>query len=297
MNIRKHIYNNHWTLGFIESPIGDILNGKPYKVRWLDNPYNNRWFADPFLLFVDGKEIHVLVEEFYDPINRGRISRLIIDRKSLLIKSITPILELPTHLSFPAIIRDDDKVYIYPENSASGNLDLYLYSPDSNKCEFVKNLCKQPLTDAICTSIWGEKLIFSTQLPTQNKNVLSYYAMNSDSFSKSGEIIFNSNIARNAGDWFVLNGDVFRPAQDCTTRYGGAVIIQKVIKQKDSYSFENILRIEEKYANYTLGCHTFNYLDGIAVIDVNGYRRPLIANTIKRITALRITIAKLCHAK
>lgn len=292
MSLRRFIYNNHWTLGFYEGTIEDLIGGQSYEIRWLNNPYKNRWFADPFLLNVSENIIDVLVEEFYDPINRGRISRLLIDRKSMSIQKIIPILELPNHLSFPAILKEDGQIFIYPENSESGRLDLYQINPIDNSCVYVRTLCELPLTDAIITSLFDERLLFSTHLPSQNGSVLTCYKEKDGAFIEKCEMTFNSNIARNAGDWFQVDGVVYRPAQDCNKRYGGAVIIQKVTKTGNSFCFNDVVRLEEIYGNYSLGCHTLNYLNGVAVIDVNGYRRPFLASIMKAITSFKKRIFK-----
>lgn len=287
MNLRHYIYNNHWTIGFIEEPVADIVSGKQYSVHWMKNPYRNRWFADPFILDVTDKEIKVLVEEFYDPIHRGRISKLIVNRDSYKLVEIVPFLELPTHLSFPAIKRVGDKVFIYPENGNASTLKLYQYNPATDECKEVKTLSNDPLADAIWTEMFGEELIFSTHQPTHNGSELGVYRIDGDLFKENELISFSANIARNAGDWFKIGNKVYRPAQDCTKRYGGAVILQEVIKSGSAFEFKNVCRIEHTYKNYRLGCHTFNNYKGLSVIDVNGYRRPNMANLMAKVTEIK----------
>lgn len=290
MNIRKFLYNNHWTLGFFEENISNVNIDTNHKVHWMRNPYKDRWFADPFILDVTDKEIIVIVEEFYDPINRGRISKLIVDRQSYQLKQVDVILELPTHLSFPAIIRSNNKVYIYPENSSGRGLDVYEYDIQANRCVKLRNITKMPLTDAVITNVFGKEYIFSTHLPRQNGNILCAYELQSDGCKLVKEISFPNNVARNAGDWFQVNNKVYRPAQDCTERYGGAVIIQEVKKNNDKFIFENIKKLDYTFGTYNLGCHTYNHYKGLSVIDINGYRRPLCAK-------LGLFIAKLRNRK
>ena len=288
MNIRKLLYDNHWTIGFVQNDMNSILDGDRLKINWVKNPHKNRWFADPFILDVDDEKITLLVEEFYDPINKGRISKLVIERRSYHRTEVKPILELDSHLSFPAILRKNNKIYIYPENSGSGELKLYQYNPSNDSCDLLQTLCREALTDAVLTDLLGEIILFSTHIPTQNGNVLSSYKYKDGIFVYDEDFIFDSNVARNAGDWFEYNGSIYRPAQDCNYRYGGAMFIQKVIKDKeDILSFINVRRIEEHCDGYDLGCHTFNHYRGITVIDVNGYRRPFLANLGLALVSLR----------
>ena len=107
-------YSGHWS--------SDILNASYHVFR---NPYKNKWFADPFILNMTDNEIRILVEEWYDPIQRGRISRLIVDRSSFELKSNKVVLDTGTHLSFPAIERVGQDIFIHPESSAIGKLESY----------------------------------------------------------------------------------------------------------------------------------------------------------------------------
>lgn len=90
----------------------------------------------------------------------------------------TPVLELNTHLSFPAILRREGHIYIYPENYAGGGLNLYEYLPESNECKKIKHLSDELVTDAVYTELFGEPLIFSTCEPDANGAVLGVYQQN-----------------------------------------------------------------------------------------------------------------------
>ncbi len=274
-SIGRFFFDNRWNLGFIDS-IDDVMENKPYSVHWMKHSYKNRWFADPFILSVSEDKIFVFVEEFLDSIKRGRISLLEVLKKDYSLQKITPCLELPTHLSFPAILRTEEGVFVYPENSESGKLSLYKLSEDGQLIS-PKVIAKEPLTDAIITSLFGDDLIFSTDSSNPNGAELNVYKNIRGLFEKDSAIRFEKKIARNAGQWFEYKGEIYRPAQDCSGYYGGAFIIQKVSKKNEHYSFENIIRIESSNKKYNIGCHTFNSYDGMCVIDVNGYRRPLIA--------------------
>lgn len=292
MDLRKYVYNNHWTIGFSEDNLEEIVQGSKPNVRWMKNPYKNRWFADPFILDVTDDFIWVLVEEYYDPIKRGRISKLTINRSNYQLEEIDVVLELPTHLSFPVIKRSMGDIFIYPENGASNQLNLYKYDPSTNECELERTLANGYLADSVITDLFGSDTLFTTMVPNHNGKDLLVYTEKDGLYQKKSTICFESNIARNAGDWFLLNGNVYRPCQDCNERYGGAVILQKVVKEEDNYSFYEVNRINVAFNSYQLGCHTFNHYKGVTVIDVNGYRRPFLAKTVGVIMRLIRSIIK-----
>lgn len=276
--IYHYIYDQYWSLGFVEEPISDIVNGKPYVIHYVKRMPRDRWFADPFILGYNEQTIQVLVEEFCYKIKRGRIAKLTIDRSNYHLLAYKIILDLPTHLSFPFIERVGEKVFICPENSASGSWSKYEYNLKTNQLEKVQVISQEPLTDAIKTDFFGEELIFSTSLPHQNGSVLSVYDVNG---VKKKDIEFSSNIARNAGGWFELDGKIYRPAQDCNGGYGCAVIIQEVSLVNNAFVLNDIRIVKSTNPKFTTGCHTFNTYKGLTVVDVHGWRRPLLVKIVK----------------
>ena len=288
-SISYFITEKCWTIGFVEDSIEDILSGKKPSIKWLKSSYKKGWFADPFILDVNNDEILVLVEEFLYSENKGRISLLTIDRKSYKLLAIRPLLSLNSHLSFPAIMRQENKVYVYPENGLNNTLDLYIYlDAGSQKLIYESNVMKAPLADAVITDLFRQRLMFATELPIQNKNVLNVYKPDGAQYKKVNSITLSSNVARNAGDWFEFDGTVYRPAQDCNQIYGGAVIIQRV-EQTDEYtfSFKDVARIESDNKFYKLGCHTLNFYKGIAVVDAHGYRRARLKKSYDLIRGIQ----------
>lgn len=287
-SIFRKLTTCHWTIGFVQNDLHSVLANEPLHVRWLKHDYKDRWFADPFILEINENEIVVLVEEFYNPINRGRLAKLTIDKSSISLIKTEPILTLDTHLSFPAIIRKDDKVYIYPENHESGHLYIYEFDVKSNECRRISSICNEPLTDAIYTEKLGRPQIFSTVVPTPNGTVLDIYDYDeqTSTFIKGGEIIFKERIARNAGDWFEFNGRCYRPAQECNVTYGRAISLQEVKQNGGSYQFCEIRRITSPHPDFNLAFHTFNLYSGLIVVDALGYKYKILGRLLRNIRDL-----------
>lgn len=278
--ILKKIYKrcviHKWEIGFVETPLSDVIGNADIKVRWIRHNYKDRWFADPFILDANDNEISLLVEEYLDFTGLGRISRLIIDRKTYCLKELIPVLELPTHLSFPAILRYKGEVYIYPENSQSGNLKLYRYNTESNECLLIDNIMPKPLTDAVIAEIYDENYILSTSLPDPNGDTLKVYCLNADTRSSDYNVKFEENIARNGGAVFKHDGSYYRPAQEEKSgMYGIAISIQKIGLDCDNHlTFEEVRRITSPDKSLDLGFHTFNVYKDLIVVDAKGFRHP-----------------------
>ena len=284
MYIKDYLTATKYNIGFAENKPEDIISGQSIQVNWLKHTYKDRWFADPFILEVTEEYYIVLVEEWYDPIGRGRISKLIVDRKDFTLKGIKTILELDSHLSFPFIQRTKDGIYIIPENSASGKLPRYKYDPSTDKVCFDCFICHDKLTDSVLFEYNRKELMFSTKLPDANGKELGIYKKEDDgTYTQYDSYHFEENLSRMAGDVFTCNGKLYRPAQVCIKSYGDAVSIQEVIYDRDKFRFNELRRIYSPSKRYDLGFHTFNVYNGYVVVDGLGYRKPAISKLFKYI--------------
>lgn len=293
-NILNRIRDSKWTIGFIDNSIEGVIGEEPLRIKWVECNYKDRWYADPFILDVTESQITLLAEEFYYPIKRARIAKLIIDRDKHQIVSTKPILTLPTHLSYPAIIRKDNNIYIYPESGLSGKLMLYQYHPDTDEVTEERVLINEYVADATYTNLFGEDLIFCTVLPGINENELFVYREDADGVYQRGEkIVFKDNIARMAGDFFKVDGKIYRPAQDCNKSYGNGTVIQEVKRENGQWTFKEIRRYFSDNPQYPLGIHTLNMYKDVIVVDAVGYWRPkaayitnVLVNAIKTIMGM-----------
>ena len=242
------------------------------KLHIVKNPYRNKWFADPFILEEDEERIQFLVEEFDYYVGRGRIARLIVDKKNDKIIDCSIILDLPTHLSFPVIYRVDGEVYVHPENSASGASFIYRYDRTKEKLVEPQLMVNEPIADAIILKEGEVYRMYATRVPDTNGCTLHEY-ISKDLFGPYehiGEDSFDKNTARMAGKFLLLSdGQIIRPAQDCYGGYGKAVVMYN--------GHTPICRLEPTSYKYA-GIHTFNTLHGTFVIDYKKYDHPLIYN-------------------
>ena len=241
--IYRYITSEKWTIGFVNNKIDDIINGKELDITWIRHKFNDRWFADPFVLDVDEKYIYVLVEEYYRPIHRAYISKLTIDKKTKELIKTDLVLKLNTHLSYPAIIRKDNHIYIYPESGQSGRLMLYEYFPESNE---VKE--KECLIDGDLA-----------------------HALKAEKYFDSEIIYFKDNVARMAGDFFTYHDKIYRPAQDCNKNYGNGTVIQEIKRENGTWKLNEIVRYYSTNKRYPLAFHTLNSYKDVIVVDAQGF--------------------------
>lgn len=285
----RRFSDERWAIGFITNSLDDILSGKDVNVDWVHDRRRDRWFADPFVLSADEQEIVLLCEEMYKPrgIKIGRISRVTVDRATMTITHVQCLLELPTHLSFPAWHRQGDDIFVYPENSEAGHLTLYCYDDKQRAMQPVGTICDDPVADAIQTNLLGgERMMMATRLPDVNGNELLIYRWDEtvEKFTLQQSVSFKENVARMAGDFFNHNGKVYRPTQECNVQYGHAVTLQEVTRDVNGdLAFQEVRRIYSTHPSLTVGCHTFNVFNNGELIatDALGFDRMWFRKMLK----------------
>ena len=273
--IYERLIRSRWELGFVKGGLDGVFSDGPLEVDWVVNPYRDRWFADPFILDVTDDYIYVLAEEFRFNNKKGRIAKLFINRQTLRIERFIILLELPVHLSFPNILRENDKVYVYPESCRNKNLCLYEYDSLNERLLFDRVLAEDAIWDSSITDFLGERCLF-----TANKDdyYLDIYSWNLEAsrFVYSYSIKSSQKDSRMAGQLFKYKGQLYCPTQDCSTNYGGAVVIKRVDQDKDGIRLSPVKRLESPHKTRKIALHTLNEYKGVVVIDVGGYDFPHI---------------------
>lgn len=262
--------NPRWALGFVRGGMAAVMESDHLQVDWVQMP-EDRWYADPFVLEVTDTEIQLLVEDFGYELHKGIISLLHIDRKTMVITSRKVLLELPTHLSFPAITRKDGHIYIYPENKANGKLTMYEYNPETESLSSGVTICDDAMWDSVMVDQFGKQFLFSA---SHDDYQLDIYQWDEDKqrYLPYQSIPSELPNCRLGGAPFQYKGKWYYPAQNCIHTYGGGIDIKRIYNTDGEFQFTTVKQWTSPHPSYTLGHHTLNEYKGIVVIDAKGYR-------------------------
>jgi len=253
-------------------------------IKWLDlNGYSEGWFADPFILSINGSCIHVLVEEFLYSKHKGRISCLTINRSNdeYILKEVKPILELDTHLSFPNVFREEGRVYICPENFQSGKVILYEFDEKKLEVKTSYVLLNEPLVDVQIVKNNGFYYALGTPTVTGEMDEtkhLNVYKSNllTGEYKLFCSIDNNKKEERGAGAIYMTDFQLIRPIQCCEGRYGKEVIFRSLSITDKNVLQAEILRLKPKtYKKWGLALHTYNWYEGLSVVDGQDYVRVI----------------------
>ena len=286
LSLYKRLIRSRWELGLIRGGLDKVFADTQLEVDWIVNPYRDRWFADPFVLDVTDDYVYVLAEEYEFKTQKGRIAKLSVNRKTLRIDGFVILLELPTHLSFPNIIRKEGRIFVYPESCYSGKLDLYEYDSHQEKLVFVQTICDDAVWDSSIVMVSGVPQLFTAREDDYHLDVYSWDTGKSR-FVFSQSVRSADRSSRMAGQPFSYDGKVFIPTQYCERIYGGGIVIKEVLSSGNTLSFKTIKRLESPHPLRRAKMHTLNEYKGVAIIDVGGFDYPWFGNMMRAISGWR----------
>ena len=231
-----------------------------------------RYYADPFVIFRDGAH-HVFVEELPYATQKGIISHVSIDARGDLSRA-TPVLECAHHLSYPQIIEHEGEIFMLPEASASGALDLYKAERFPDRWVHAARLIEAPLHDATLFRHAGRFYITAGMqtLGSASYDALGIYSAPSLfgpwTPNPGNPLLVDGRFSRPAGDVYSADGSLWRPIQNGVRGYGGGLEIARVTTI-DATHFTQEPGASHAFSagQSVLGPHTLNWAEGIEVLD------------------------------
>jgi hypothetical protein len=244
-------------------------------------PPKDRFWADPFVVARDNK-YYIFIEEFLYATQKGHISFIVMNKDGSWEFPIR-VLETPYHLSYPFILEFEGDLYMVPESYESRTVALYKCTVFPRKWEFQKNLMEK--CRAIDTTLFqwqGKWWMFANGIETEGASfsdeLFLYHSDSplSDNWTPHprNPIVSDVRSARPAGRLFVRNGRLYRPSQNSSRHYGYGFNICEITKMTESDYEEKIVeKVEPKWDRNIVSTHTFNYVDGLTIIDGQLRRR------------------------
>lgn len=281
--VEKAFCAETWSLAYRFKANADDRNNTFYKFKYLLPPAGKFW-ADPFPVKV-GEKYFVFFEEYVYDKDKAHISMIEL-QKGQPPTSPVRVLERPYHLSYPFIFDWQGGQYMIPETGVNNTVELYRCKSFPHEWEFVSVLleARNP-TDTTLAEIDGQWWMFvSIEEPgvTVNWEELHLYHAESPlgpwTPHRRNPIKSDVRNSRPAGRLFNLGDALYRPAQDCSQRYGYATAINEVKRiTEDEFLEEEVSRITPDWSANVIGTHTFNAVEDLTVIDCLVKRRRVFA--------------------
>lgn len=241
-------------------------------LRIVTPPADRDW-ADPFPVR-HGRDTYVFFEERPYATGRGRISVLPIAPDSEPRPPVV-VLEKDYHLSYPCVFEWRGDFYMVPESREAEQVQLYRASRFPSEWEFCGVLLDNfAASDSTLAAIDGAWWLFTSTSLGRGARVeelhLFHAARPTGPWTphRRNPVKCDVRSARGAGQIVCWNGAYYRPAQDCSVRYGYAVSINKIVAlDSDRYLEVKVGELLPNWRPGLVGTHTVNRVPGLTCLD------------------------------
>ncbi|WP_413577665.1 hypothetical protein ACLVWU_04500 [Bdellovibrio sp. HCB290] len=262
--------DQHWNVAFIRDnwqPL-QLAKGSPFEYC------NDQFFADPFVIHRDGRDI-CFVEEYDYKTGLGHISAFELKEDKAI--SLGPVIKESFHMSFPYLFEYQGQLYMCPETSGSKEIRIYKCLEFPLKWEFEKSLMKNiAAVDSLLfeqDGLWW--MLTNMDSLQKNDNCTELHAFYADSpLSESwtahamNPLIINPLVARNGG-MVRDGGKVYRVSQTQEFGvYGASSRINEIQRlTKTEYSEKTQTKIKADFFKNIYGTHHLHSNGSVTVYD------------------------------
>ena len=177
-------------------------------------------------------------------------------------------------MSYPCIFSEHGEIYCVPETCQSNGASLY--KKVGGEWKLVRRLLEgYPVVDPTLFKHQGLYWLFFTLQNDGASGNLKLYAHYAEDIQAEWKphllnpLKCDIGSSRPAGSPVMIGDDLFRPSQDSSKTYGGALVLNNIVKLSPTEFEEvSVAHIEPmKSSPYPHGLHTLNPMGAAAVID------------------------------
>jgi len=277
VRLNHALFLEQWVLMF---DLGDRLRGTFRRFRRIVPP-RDRFWADPHIVYKDGR-YYIFIEEFLYRQGRAHIAVLVMDEAGNYSPPVK-VLEKPYHLSYPFVFEWQGACYMVPESSANRTIEAYRCTSFPDRWEPHATLMQGvQAMDATLFPHGGKWWLFANMAGNEGAStwdeLFLFHADNPLSQRWTphplNPIVSDVQRSRPAGPLFTHGGNLYRPSQDSSRRYGyGLRMNQVLVLNETDYQEKEVAFIEPKWAPDVRGVHTFGHQGRLTVIDAVVKRR------------------------
>ncbi|HUK50454.1 MAG TPA: hypothetical protein VLV18_05415 [Terriglobales bacterium] len=270
------LHHEEWNVGIVHDDISSLLRQNSHtRIDWFPNLRKDRYLADPFGISFQGRT-YVICEEFQYRSSKGRIVTLELDGDFLPSRLIVS-LEFPFHTSYPYLFEFDGEIYCVPETAFAREVSLYraLDFPSGWRkvCTLVDEFAGTDPTVFYHKGTWWLSATGEYGDDRFSKLFVWHAASLFGPWSphKLNPVKVDFRSSRPAGTPFTHDGNLFRPAQDCSTAYGSRIMINRVLSLTENEFIETEAATISPDTAYPSGLHTVSQAGRVTFVDGRRY--------------------------
>lgn len=263
------VWSPQWNVGVVDAPIEKFLEPDFHPVvRWLPAEGRATFRADPFGRM--GSTLTMLVETFDYATGVGAISAL--DEHGTTLEE-GPVLRLDGHASYPYLVASGGEVYCIPQMDAATGIRAFRASEYPTLWEdagvLIEGVQARDATVFQYEATWWAAFTDAVAGPFTHLHLWwSDTLLGGWRPHAANPVKIDARSARPAGTPFVVDGALYRPAQDCSRAYGGAIAICQVDRLTPTDFSERVVRVIGAFpGNYGRGTHTLSSAGSRTLVD------------------------------
>lgn len=270
----------YWSVGYIPKPVHHVIDAfDAREIHWIDVP-EGQVLADPVGVRARERGVEVLAEAYDFKDRQGRIVAFEMDAEGTP-TSPREVLRLAVHASYPHLIEHRGAIYSLPEAHASNRVQLF--RADSFPDRWVSDrvlLEGFAGVDPTVIEHEGRWWLFAANHADQDETKL-YLFFADDLFGpwsphRANPVKCDIRSSRPAGPLFRHAGELFRPAQDCSRTYGGAVAINRILTLTPAeFREETVARLNpDPSGPMAHGLHSLAGVGNFTLVDGKRHEHP-----------------------
>ena len=277
MGMFESIYRHDgWSIGLMRGGATALLADTP-AIEWLPIDGRNAFAADPFLIEEDGR-LWCFFEALPYASDRGKICYVDVHEAHTGRLTVRDAIVAPFHLSYPFLLRHDGEILCIPEANESGRITVYAAHDFpggwTEKCTLIDDFAGVDSTFFHHEDRWW---LFATDGRSGWNDALHIWYADTlfGTWRRHARNPVKRGLAgtRPGGRPFVSGGRLYRPAQDCSARYGGALIVNEIVTLSPEQFEERPVNTlaPDRDGPYPDGLHTANVCGDVIAVDGNRF--------------------------
>ncbi|MEZ6062249.1 MAG: hypothetical protein R3C19_18060 [Planctomycetaceae bacterium] len=290
--IHRLVRHQRWEIGLVRQPIHSFLEHEFVPdVAWMPARDRRQFRADPFLLPLGNRQI-VLYEDYDYRTHLGRISAGVADGGQIR-ELKTDVLPLRCHLAYPFTLQYDGRWLCIPESHQDFEVSVWEMDDGTLTMRKVGTILKGvPAVDSTVFQYDGRWWLACTRQDNRPLEQLHIFHAD-DLFGKwqphpKNPVKSDSSCTRPAGTPFLHDGQLYRPAQNCSQRYGAAVAINRIVTLTPDVFEEETVRFVKPIQDgpFPMGIHTISCVGDMTVVD--GLRYEFFPSEMLRLAGSKL---------
>jgi hypothetical protein len=273
----KGFYREEWNLGVVDQPAEDIVRrGIVAPIRWLPALRPWKMLADPWCRgLTDGRRV-ILAERLDYWAGRGEIWAAVLGAGDDVTRARFALwMSAGCHLSYPVLGQDDSgALFLLVESWEARGLYLWRERPGAPGSLHgpIGPLIARPAIDATIwrgPDLWWLFCTFKDDAPNARLHLFHSEDLEGPWTAHAANPVKDDpTSSRPAGPLFWCDGQLIRPAQDCSETYGGGVTLNAITRlDREGFSETPLRTLQPIDAEYPHGLHTLCPAGNVTIVD------------------------------